>query len=86
MPIKSKDAKMRSGGSGKFPLIPYINFLYRVLEVECGRFKVRLHKPRDVPHFLGHLKLLHIEKKKAENVMLDEVEHDILLKEKFISE
>ncbi len=57
-----------------------------MLEGECAKFKVRLHKPRDVKHFLDHLKLLQMERKKAENAMLDEVEHDILIKEKFISE
>lgn len=60
--------------------------LIRVLEIECERFRVRLHKPKDVKSFLEHLGHLHLERKKADNVMLDEVEHDILVKEKFISE
>lgn len=63
-------------------LIPY----YSILESECKKFKVKLSKPSNVKNFLDALKILQSEKRKAENVLLDEIENDIENKEKFISE
>lgn len=57
-----------------------------VLESECKKFKVKLTKPKSVESFLNSLKVLQAEKRKAENVLLDEVETEIEQKENFISE
>lgn len=57
-----------------------------MLEAECKKFRVKLTKPKSVQAFLDSLKILQAEKRKAENVLLDEVETDIESKEKFISE
>lgn len=43
-------------------------------------------KPKSVEAFLNSLKILQAERRKAENVLLDEVETDVEHKEKFISE
>jgi hypothetical protein len=60
--------------------------MHRVLESECGKFRVRLQKPKDVKTFIEQLSILGKERKKAENVLLDEIENDIESKERFISE
>ena len=57
-----------------------------MLESECKKFRVKLNKPKSVQAFLEALKILQAEKRKAENVLLDEVETDIEQKERFISE
>lgn len=54
--------------------------------MECQKFKVKLTKPKSVKIFLDALSILQQEKRKAENLLLDEVEHDIDSKERFISE
>ena len=58
----------------------------RVLENECKKFRVKLVKPKSLDSFLNSLKILQAERRKAENVLLDEVETDVEQKEKFISE
>ena len=58
----------------------------RKLEFECKNFKVKLSKPQNVEAFYGALKSLREDKRKAENVLLDEIETDIDQKEKFITE
>ena len=50
---------------------------YSMLLVECKNFKVKLVKPRTVKGFLDNLNTYKTEKRKAENVLLDEVESDI---------
>lgn len=57
-----------------------------VLENECKKFRVKLVKPKNLDSFLNSLKILQAERRKAENVLLDEVETDVEQKEKFISE
>ena len=57
-----------------------------MLESECKKFRVKLHKPKSVESFLQSLKILQSERRKAENVLLDEVETDVEEKEKFITE
>jgi len=61
-------------------------FVHRILESECKRFKVKLNKPKSVNVFYDALQSLLEVKKKAQNVLLDEVENDIESKEKFITE
>lgn len=57
-----------------------------MLENECKKFRVKLVKPKNLDSFLNSLKILQAERRKAENVLLDEVETDVEQKEKFISE
>jgi len=47
---------------------------------------VKLVKPKNVPDFLEALKTLQAERRKAENVLLDEVETDVEYKERFITD
>ena len=53
---------------------------------ECAKFRVKMSKPKNVKNFLDQVKILQQEKRKAENVLLDEIETDIDYKEKFITE
>lgn len=48
-----------------------------MLESECKNFRVKLNKPKDIGVFMNALKSLREEKRKAENVLLDEIENDI---------
>lgn len=57
-----------------------------MLIAECKNFKVKLNKPKNVEIFNTILKTYTEEKRKAENVLLDEIEHDIDMKSKFITE
>ena len=43
-------------------------------------------KPKNVGAFLEALKILQSERRKAENVLLDEIEGDVENKEKFLAE
>jgi len=60
--------------------------VYSKLQFECRNFRVKLNKAQDVDQFLQVLNVWRAEKKKAENVLLDEIENDIFAKEKFITE
>ena len=63
-----------------------VTCVYSILESECNKFKVKLNKPKNVATFLKALEILRSEKRKSENVLLDEIEHDIESKERFITE
>ena len=56
------------------------------MESECKKFKVKLTKPKNVKQFLDSIQVIRDEKRKAENVLLDEIEQDVFSKEKFITE
>lgn len=58
----------------------------RILTAECKKFKVKLHKPTNTTVFLEQVKILQTDRRKAEHVLLDEIENDIESKEKFITE
>jgi nitrogen fixation-related uncharacterized protein len=47
---------------------------------------VKLTKPLSVGQFLESVQVIQDEKRKAENVLIDEIEQDVISKEKFISE
>lgn len=47
------------------------------LEHECKNFKVKLVKPQTTESFMNSLKTLKEDRRKAENVLLDEIETDI---------
>jgi hypothetical protein len=63
-----------------------LTLLSSKLEHECKNFKVKLVKPHTTESFMGALKTLREDRRKAENVLLDEIETDIDNKEKFITE
>jgi len=63
-----------------------VTWKYRFIENESSKLGVKLSKPKDVTAFLEALKVLQAERRKAENVLLDEVEIDIESKERFLSE
>lgn len=56
------------------------------MESVCQKFKVKLTKPLSVGQFLESVQVIQDEKRKAENVLIDEIEQDVISKEKFISE
>lgn len=58
--------------------------LYRLMEKECMNFNIKLTKPKNVDMFMKSLKDYISLKKKSENVLLDEVENDLEVKEKFV--
>jgi hypothetical protein len=53
---------------------------------ECKKLKIKVPKVGNVANFLQALKHLREERRKAENVLLDEVETDIRQKERFLTE
>jgi len=48
--------------------------------------KVPVKKPKDVDHFLDCLTAVRTEKKKAANLLFEEIEGDVLQKERFVVE
>jgi hypothetical protein len=48
--------------------------------------EIHLQKPADSKHFLDTLEALRTIKRKAPNLLFEEIEHDIIDKEKFVSE
>ena len=63
-----------------------LNSPYSMILLECKKLKVKVPKVGTVDTFLEALKRLREERRKAENVFLDEVEGDVMQKEKFLSE
>jgi hypothetical protein len=53
---------------------------------ECKRLKVQMNKPRDANQFLDSLQIVKKEKMKASNLLFEEIENDVLQKEKFVVE
>lgn len=48
--------------------------------------KIPIHKPDDSKHFLETLEALRTLKRKAPNLLFEEIEHDVIDKEKFVIE
>ena len=46
--------------------------------------KVEVKKPKDVDHFLENLEKLRLVKKKATNLLFEEIEQDVIQKERFV--
>jgi hypothetical protein len=44
------------------------------MEKECNKFRVKLTKPKSVRQFLDSVQVIRDEKRKAENVLMDEIE------------
>lgn len=57
-----------------------------MIEEQSIKFRVPLGKPQDIDEFLNCVSRLREERKKSEQVLLEEIENDIEGKEKFISE
>jgi len=53
---------------------------------ECKKLKIPVAKAGTVDNFTNSLKMLRDERRRGENVFLDEVEEDVQQKEKFLSE
>jgi hypothetical protein len=53
---------------------------------ECKRLKVKVNKPKSINTFLEALSAVKNAKKKASNLLFEEIEHDVLDKEKFVIE
>lgn len=46
--------------------------------------RVPVKKPRDVDNFLENLSSIRTQKKKAANLLFEEIEHDVIEKERFV--
>ena len=57
-----------------------------IIAAECKKLKIKVPKVGSVAHFEAALNKVLAEKRKAENVFLDEVEADISQKEQFLKE
>lgn len=53
---------------------------------QCKSMGVPISKPADVESFLSSLKDITQHKKKASNMLFEEIEHDIMEKERFVIE
>lgn len=54
------------------------------LENECKRYKIKMKRPRDVSSFLDTISKVIKSKKKAANLFFEEIEKDLIGKEKFV--
>lgn len=53
---------------------------------ECKNLKVKITKPKSIKSFLDALTAVKTAKKKASNLLFEEIEHDVRDKEKFVIE
>jgi hypothetical protein len=53
---------------------------------ECKRLKVKVNKPKSIESFLDALTAVKDSKRKAANLLFEEIEHDVADKEKFVLE
>ena len=53
---------------------------------ECKNLKVKINKPKNIKSFLEVLQTVRTQKKKAANLLFEEIEHDVRDKEKFVIE
>lgn len=53
---------------------------------ECKRLNVRVNKPKSIESFLEALTAVKNSKRKAANLLFEEIEHDVADKEKFVLE
>lgn len=47
---------------------------------------MNIEKPKSIEQFLGALNTLRVQKRKAANLLFEEIEHDVIGKEKFVIE
>ncbi len=60
--------------------------MVRLIVAECKNLKIKVPKTGSLTAFRDSIKIITEERKKAENILLDEIEQDILQKEQFLSE
>jgi hypothetical protein len=60
--------------------------MVRMIVAECKNLKIKVNKTGNLGGFKDSIKIITEERKKAENILLDEIEQDILQKEHFLSE
>jgi hypothetical protein len=53
---------------------------------ECKNLKIKINKPRNTKSFLEALEVLRTARRKAPNLLFEEIEHDVIDKEKFVLE
>ena len=53
---------------------------------ECAKLKIKVNKTGTLDNFKRALAKLCFERRKAENVLLDDIEGDVTQKEKFLTE
>jgi len=53
---------------------------------ECKNFRVPVGKPRDQKTFLQMLEEIKVQKKKAINMLFEEIEQEIIQKDRFVTE
>ena len=53
---------------------------------ECKKIKVKVNKPKSINSFLEALDAVKQAKKKASNLLFEEIENDTIDKEKFVLE
>ena len=63
-----------------------VKFNYRNLLHECRNMRIEINKPKSIPNFLEALQTVKNQKKKAANLLFEEIEHDVRDKEKFVME
>lgn len=59
---------------------------YRYILNECKALKVKVNKPKSIKSFLEALSAVKNAKRKASNLLFEEIEHDVQDKEKFVIE
>lgn len=60
--------------------------MYRYILKECKRLNVPIAKPTSIPAFLDALQAVKTQKRKAANLLFEEIEADVVDKEKFVVE
>jgi len=60
--------------------------LISIIQNECKKLKINVTKAESVESFNTSLKKLLEERRKGESVFLDDVETDLIQKEKFLTE
>ena len=53
---------------------------------ECSKLKVPINKPKGIKGFLDALSAIRHQKRKAANMLFEEIEADVIDKEKFVLE
>jgi len=57
-----------------------------LITAECKKLKIKVPKVGDLVQFQSALEKVLAEKRKAENVLLDEIEGEVQQKERFLTE
>ena len=60
--------------------------MYSIIEDECLKLKVKVPKVGSMDNFDRAVNRLSKERRKAQNVLIDDIETDVIQKEKFLTE